>query len=412
MASDSISLGEMEVSDKILRKQLQKTENDIIAFQKKIDKILKWKLTIDDSGLRRAIGRAMNEFTRFESQATRAANNIAGALTKAIPNIGEVAARQAQAVKSLYDGILNQAKQVGATRLGDTAKTRAASPGGMGGGSSDLLAAQNRLLQAQSAARAAQEAKDRSLILAAEKQLSQAKIALLRQEIAEVRKLEAERLNLVKGEANQEIKIRTDAARQIAAKERQIQNETKRGQGLGKRNIRSGAEFGENVSTIMQGLQSGNITGIAAAAFGPMGAAAGAAFDIIKSGYEAVIDASKQFNDQIRISESLLVGNASSIADLSEAHQDLRFSARETGVSLNETQTVFNQMLGSVPALGDDMAALASLTDKVNKAAVGMGGSATDVAAGMTNLANAMGLSLTEEENQVFILDRLSRLTI
>ncbi len=428
MATEIISLGDLTVSDAILSKKLKQVERDVIAFQNRSEKILNFKLTIDDKGLRRVIGKSIDELDRLERKAIRTKGQLESAFAKALPNLEGLAKRQSDAVQGIYQKALMSAQAFGSAMIAATANVRSQMPNygapntklpraGAGAGKNEaavtkeIADAHDRIAKASAEARLAQEMKSRRLILDAEKKLSAEKIKLYKLEVAEISKQMDARLAEVKGEADKEIAIRTAAAKQIAAKEKQIQNETRRDQNRGKMGVVGRSRFAEDVTTILEGLRTGNIAGVTAI-FGPLGAAAGAAFDLVAAGASKATAAANAFNDQIRASEALLVGNNASIAQLADAHQDLRFSARDTGTTLQDTQTVFNQMLGSVPALGNDMDALASLTDKVSKAAIGMKGPVQDVSAGMTSLANAMGLSLTEEENQIFVLDSIARLAV
>jgi hypothetical protein len=414
-----ISLGELEVSEKLLKKQLTKVEKDIQAFQKRVGKLLTWNLTINDKDLKRKLTNASDEFDRLNRSGKRVADDLEKAMRAAGSGARAMAAQQAKAIRDMYAQAVNSAQKAGGIHLGAVAATRAAKvPQARVAGPTRLtqgvVGAQEAVAEAEDAKRVARKLRNNKAILAAERELSAAKIKLAQEELIAEEAYLAKRLVAVKGEADKELKARSDSAKKIAQiTARMGKEEEKMADKTGK--ATSGIRnlwIGKNITAVMGGLAQGNIAGLAATAFGPMGAAAGAAFDLIKDGFMAVTAAANEFHDGVARINTLLVGNQDSIGQVGDAMDRVRMTSRDTGQSLTVLQDVFYNLIGSVPALQHDMNAVASLTDKVGKAATGFGASADEISIAMSNVANAMHISLVEEENQQFVLDSLGRMIV
>jgi hypothetical protein len=192
------------------------------------------------------------------------------------------------------------------------------------------------------------------------------------------------------------------AVRRTAAQRRQDAPRERRFGRIG----RGGALIGELGQAAQRTTGSLGMLGGALGKLGPIGIAVAAALGGIIAILSKASEAFNQFRDGAAKVKTLLTDEQAQKLDAPLGR--LRNVAVETGEPIRNLQEGLFNVISAVPKLASNIDAAAVIVEKASKAALGMGASTDKVALAVTNMGNAMGLSLEDAENVDMIMDVLA----
>ncbi len=173
---------------------------------------------------------------------------------------------------------------------------------------------------------------------------------------------------------------------------------------------KSMGKFGKRMKKMKEAYKGagGGIGGAMAGAkaMGPIGAGIAVVGAALVGAFTKGAEAAKKFEDVgIRVQTLLSSEQAKAMP---QAMEQLRAIALKTGKPVEELGDSLYSVISAVPALANNLQAANAIVEKSAKLAVGLGMSSTEAAASITNLGNAMGMSLEDAENQNKIMDILA----
>lgn len=142
---------------------------------------------------------------------------------------------------------------------------------------------------------------------------------------------------------------------------------------------------------------SGAITGVTAA-LGPMGMAVGAVLGGVVSLFSKATANAIEFERNTARIKTLLSDKQAET--LPNALNLLAESSAKTGKPMAELQDSFYNVLSAAPALANNLAATAAITDKAAKTAMGLGAGTDEITLAAVKLSNALGLNIADIEVQ------------